>query len=116
LNGPEEPAMIHQWFFTMIAILVRGLFVRAEVVSTKVGNTSYRVGTGFSETTTGGGRKQTARKVVGDAGLGAIIGGIAGESKGAGIGALVGVAGGTLIAATDQLHFKVHPRPVRNFD
>jgi hypothetical protein len=44
----------------------------------------------------------TAKKVLGDAGLGALIGGIAGGGSGAGIGALVGLAGGTAIAASKK--------------
>jgi hypothetical protein len=45
---------------------------------------------------------ETTKKVLGGAGLGALIGGIAGGGKGAGIGALVGLAGGTAIAATKK--------------
>ncbi|HSY66204.1 MAG TPA: hypothetical protein VK829_16545 [Terriglobales bacterium] len=44
----------------------------------------------------------TAKKVIGGTGLGALIGGIAGGGKGAGIGALVGLAGGTAIAASKK--------------
>src|SRR5580698_6368770 len=44
----------------------------------------------------------TAKKVVGGAGLGALIGGIAGGGKGAGIGALIGGAGGTAVAASKK--------------
>jgi hypothetical protein len=44
----------------------------------------------------------TAKKVIGGVGLGALIGGIAGGGKGAGIGALVGAAGGTAIAASKK--------------
>jgi hypothetical protein len=83
-----------------------GDLLQLKVVSIKLGNTSHRVVTRFSETTSGEG-KQTARKVVGGAGFGAIIGGIGGRGKGAGMGPLVGVAGGTLIAATDQPYLKV---------
>lgn len=42
----------------------------------------------------------TARKVVGGAGLGALIGGIAGGGRGLGIGALAGAGAGTAVAAT----------------
>ena len=42
----------------------------------------------------------TARKVVGGTGLGALIGGIAGGGKGAGIGALAGAGAGAAVAAS----------------
>jgi hypothetical protein len=84
-----------------------GDLIQLKVVLIKLGNTSYRAVAGFSETTSWGEGKQTAREVVGGAGLGAIVGGVAGRGKGAGTGALVDVAGGTLIAATGQPDLKV---------
>ena len=68
---------------------------------------AYPVVTSLSQTKSGGEGKKTAGKVLGGAGLGAIIGGIAGGGKGAGIGALVGGAGGTVMAATSQPHLKI---------
>jgi hypothetical protein len=44
----------------------------------------------------------TAKKVVGRASLGALIGGISGDGKGAGIGAASGAVGGTAIAASKK--------------
>jgi hypothetical protein len=44
----------------------------------------------------------TAKKVVGGTGLGALIGGLAGGGKGAGIGALAGAGAGTALAATKK--------------
>jgi hypothetical protein len=44
----------------------------------------------------------TTKKILGGAGLGALIGGIAGGGKGAGIGALVGGGAGTAVAASKK--------------
>src|ERR1700740_2805928 len=44
----------------------------------------------------------TAKKVLGGAGLGALSGGIAGGGKGAGIGALAGAGAGTAVAASKK--------------
>ena len=49
-----------------------------------------------------GRRWQDAKKVVGGAGLGALIAGIAGGGKGAGIGAAAGAATGTAVAASKK--------------
>jgi len=81
--------------------------IELKVTAIKVGGRSYPVVTTVSETKTGGEGKKTAGKVLGGAGLGAIVGGIAGGGKGAGIGALVGGAGGTIIAASGQPHLKI---------
>jgi hypothetical protein len=61
----------------------------------------------LSETKSAGEGQKTAKKVVGGAGLGALIGGIAGGGRGAGIGALVGGAAGTTVAASTQPHLKI---------
>ncbi|SPE43261.1 conserved exported hypothetical protein [Candidatus Sulfopaludibacter sp. SbA3] len=81
--------------------------IELKVNSVTVGGRSYPVATSVSETKSAGEGKKTAGKIVGGAGLGAIIGGIAGGGKGAGIGALVGGAGGTVLAATSQPHLKI---------
>lgn len=54
---------------------------------------------GFTQTSTGKG-KRTAGMVVGGTGVGAAIGGLAGGGKGAAIGALTGAAAGTIGAGT----------------
>jgi len=81
--------------------------IELKVDSIKVNGRSYPVATSLSQTKSPGEGKKTAGKVIGGAGLGAIIGGIAGGGKGAGIGALVGGAGGTVLAATSQPHLKI---------
>jgi hypothetical protein len=81
--------------------------VELKVNMIKAGGRSYPVVTTVSETKSGGEGKKTAGKIIGGAGLGAIVGGIAGGGKGAGIGALVGGAGGTAIAASGQPHLKI---------
>ena len=81
--------------------------IELKVNSIVVGSRSYPVVTSVSDAKSGGEGKQTTKKVAGGAGLGAIIGGIAGGGKGAGIGALVGGVGGTVMAASGQPHLKI---------
>ncbi len=69
------------------------LEVRLERVHTKYG--SYPVTTGSIERVEGGKGKRSAGFIGGGAGLGALIGGIAGGGKGAAIGALAGGGAGT---------------------
>jgi hypothetical protein len=81
--------------------------IELKVTSVVVHGKHYQVVTSAIETKTGGEGKKTTGKILGGAGLGAIIGGIAGGGKGAGIGALVGGAGGTILSATGQPHLKI---------
>lgn len=81
--------------------------VELKVNSISFGGRAYAVVTTVSQTKSGGEGKKTGGKIIGGAGLGAIIGGIAGGGKGAGIGALVGGAGGTVLAATGEPHLKI---------
>jgi hypothetical protein len=67
-----------------------------------INGTAYPLLSNTYEVKGSGEGTKTAKKVVGGAGLGALIGGIAGGGKGAGIGALVGGAGGTAIAASKK--------------
>ena len=81
--------------------------IQLKVNAISVGGRMSPVVSSLSETKSAGEGGKTAKKVVGGAGLGALIGGIAGGGKGAGIGALVGGAAGTTVAASTQPHLKV---------
>jgi len=81
--------------------------IELKVNSITVGGRAYQVVTTMSETKSAGEGKKTTRKVLGGAGLGAAIGGIAGGGKGAAIGALAGGVGGTVLAASGQPHLKI---------
>jgi hypothetical protein len=83
--------------------------VELKVNSIAVHGRSYPVVTNPVEAKSGGEGKKTGRKVLGGAGLGAIVGGIAAGGSGAAIGALAGGAGGAIIAATGQPHLKIPP-------
>jgi len=73
-----------------------------ELTDIKLNNNLYPLLTSTYEIKGKGEGGNTAKKVVGGAGLGALIGGIAGGGKGAGIGALIGGAGGTAVAASKK--------------
>jgi len=81
--------------------------IQLKVNSIAVGGRPYPVVTSLSETKSAGEGSKTAKKVVGGAGLGALIGGLAGGGRGAGIGALAGGAAGTAVAAGTQPHLKI---------
>jgi hypothetical protein len=73
-----------------------------ELTDIVINGTSYPLLTSTYEIKGSGEGSNTAKKVIGGAGLGALIGGIAGGGKGAGIGALIGGAGGTAVAASKK--------------
>ena len=73
-----------------------------ELTDIVINGTAYPLLTSTYEIKGKGEGGNTAKKVVGGAGLGALIGGLAGGGKGAGIWALVGVAGGTAVAASKK--------------
>lgn len=73
-----------------------------ELTDIMINGTAYPLLTSTYEVKGSGEGSKTAKKVVGGAGLGALIGGIAGGGKGAGIGALIGGAGGTAVAASKK--------------
>jgi hypothetical protein len=73
-----------------------------ELTDIVINGTSYPLLTSTYEIKGSGEGSKTAKKVIGGAGLGALIGGIAGGGKGAGIGALIGGAGGTAVAASKK--------------
>jgi hypothetical protein len=73
-----------------------------ELTDIMINNSTYPLLTSTYDIKGKGEGSNTAKKVVGGAGLGALIGGIAGGGKGAGIGALIGGAGGTAVAASKK--------------
>jgi hypothetical protein len=73
-----------------------------ELTDIMINGTSYPLLTSTYEIEGKGEGSNTAKKVVGGVGLGALIGGLAGGGKGLGIGALAGAGAGTAIAATKK--------------
>ena len=73
-----------------------------ELTEIMINGTSYPLLTSTYEIQGKGEGGNTAKKVVGGAGLGALIGGLAGGGKGAGIGILAGAGAGTAVAATKK--------------
>jgi hypothetical protein len=73
-----------------------------ELTDIMINNTTYPLLTSTYGIKGKGEGSNTAKKVIGGTGLGALIGGIAGGGKGAGIGALIGVAGGTAVSASKK--------------
>ena len=73
-----------------------------ELTEIVINGTSYPLLTNTYEIEGKGEGGNTAKKVIGGAGLGALIGGLAGGGKGAGIGVLVGAGAGTAVAATKK--------------
>lgn len=73
-----------------------------ELTDIMINGTAYPLLTSTYEVKGKGEGGNTAKKVVGGTGLGALIGGIAGGGKGAGIGAAAGAAGGTAVAASKK--------------
>ncbi|HKV77641.1 MAG TPA: hypothetical protein VJP02_05860 [Candidatus Sulfotelmatobacter sp.] len=73
-----------------------------ELTDIVINGTAYPLLTSTYEVKGKGEGGNTAKKVVGSAGLGALIGGLAGGGKGAGIGALAGAGAGTAVAASKK--------------
>jgi hypothetical protein len=73
-----------------------------ELTDIEIGGNAYPLLTSTYEIKGKGEGKNTAKKVIGGAGLGALCGGSAGGGKGAGIGALVGLGAGTAIAGSKK--------------
>jgi hypothetical protein len=76
-----------------------GARLRVSLDSVKVGGNAYKIETAAITQSAKGKGKRTAVAVGGGAGLGAVIGGIAGGGKGAAIGVLAGAGAGTAGAA-----------------
>src|SRR5258707_6449471 len=73
-----------------------------ELTDIVINGTSYPVMTSAFEIKGKGEGKKTAGKVLGGAGLGALIGGVSGGGAGAAIGVVAGAAGGTALAASKK--------------
>jgi hypothetical protein len=76
-----------------------GARLRLSLDSIKVGGNTYKIETAAITQSAKGKGKRTAMAVGGGAGLGAVIGGLAGGGKGAAIGVLAGAGAGTAGAA-----------------
>lgn len=81
--------------------------IQLKVNSIVINGKPYAVTTSIHEIKGGSEGKSTAKKGLGGAGAGALIGGIAGGGKGAAIGAAVGGGAGLAVSASGQQHLKV---------
>jgi hypothetical protein len=95
-----------------VKVTQSGAFKGSDSVSLKLNTVSfggkvYQVASEYAIVASKGEGKRTARKVGGGAGLGAIVGGIAGGGEGAAVGALVGGIAGTAVAASGEEHLKL---------
>ena len=79
-----------------------GAELTLELTDIVINGTAYPLLTSDYEVRSQGKGGSTAKKVVGGAGLGALIGGLAGGGKGAAIGLGAGAAGGTVISAAGK--------------
>jgi hypothetical protein len=105
---PREAGAVVQ----AVKVAQSGAFKGSDSISLKLNSVSiagrvYDVATEYAVVASKGEGKRTARKVGGGAGLGAIVGGIAGGGEGAAIGALVGGFAGTAVAASGEEHLKL---------
>ena len=80
---------------------------------TEIGRT--RVHTSEFEAIAKGEGKRTGAAIGGGAGVGALIGGLAGHGKGAVIGGLAGAGAGTAVAATGRRDVEIHSETVVTF-
>lgn len=95
-----------------VKVTQSGSFKGADKISLKLnaisfGGRVYDVASEYAVVQSSGEGKRTARKIGGGAGLGAIVGGIAGGGEGAAIGAVVGGIGGAAISASGEEHLKL---------
>lgn len=81
--------------------------ISLKINSLSIGGNVYQVATEYATVASKGEGKKTARKVGGGAGLGALVGGLAGGGEGVAIGAVVGGLAGTAIAAGGQQHLEL---------
>lgn len=79
-----------------------GAELTLELTDILINGTAYPLLTSMYQVASQGQGSNSAKKVVGGTGLGALIGGIAGGGKGAAIGAGVGAAAGTTAAAASK--------------
>jgi len=105
---PRNAAVVVQVANVQQAGTMKGadkLTLKANTLS--FGGRKYDIVTAYVEQKGQGEGKKTTRKVVGGAGLGAAVGGIAGGGSGAAIGALAGAGAGAAISASGTEHLKL---------
>jgi hypothetical protein len=105
---PREARVVVQ----AVKVAQSGAFKGSDQISLKLNTVSfggrvYQVASEYATVASSGEGKRTARKVGGGAGLGAIVGGIAGGGEGAAVGLIVGGIAGTAVAASGEEHLNL---------
>jgi hypothetical protein len=105
---PREARVVVQ----AVKVAQSGAFKGSDQISLKLNSVSfggrvYQIASEYATVASSGEGKRTARKVGGGAGLGAIVGGIAGGGEGAAVGVLVGGIAGTAVAASGEEHLNL---------
>lgn len=105
---PRNSAVVVQAAKVEQAGKVKGsdkISLKANTIS--FGGHTYDIVTSYAEKEGESEGKKSSRRMIGGAGLGAAIGGIAGGGKGAAIGALSGFGAGAIASAVDTDHLKL---------
>jgi hypothetical protein len=95
-----------------VKVTQSGAIKGSDAVSLKLnaitfGGRRYEVATEYASVDAGSEGRRSARKIGGGAGLGALVGGIAGGGEGALIGGAVGAITGTAVSASAEQHLRL---------